>query len=1017
MKQTFTKLFERVAALVIVLVLLICSPVAFAQSIKVTGTVSDAVDGSAIPGANVLIKGSTQGTTTDAAGVYSLDVSDPSSTLVFSFIGYTTQELEVSGRFSIDVVMEADTKTLGEVVVVGYGSQIEREVTGSVQQVKAEELRDLPVPQLAQKLQGRLAGVQITQTTGQPGQGMAIRIRGQASISAGNAPLYVVDGFPIVGDINHLNPNEIENITVLKDASSTSLYGSRAANGVILITTKRGKVGQTTVGVNGYYGVQIVPEKGRPDMMNAQEFAQFQKEVAEENGRAVDPVYQNPSQYGEGTDWYDVLFRAAKVEEYTLSLTSGSEKFKTAAVGGFFNQDGVMLNSNFKRFSLRLNADYDISDRVKVGFNVAPTYSVNNTPVSDGVWWTVPSIIQGAILTTPLAPYKDADGTIPLTATGPGLFGNPNWYNVLQVIRNETKTTRLLSNAFLTYEPAKDLVFKTSINVDLKDGIYNNFIPSTAGSLFNPPPRIPTAVQSSETAISWMSENTASYKKSVEDHNFDAIVGFTSQKFRSDLTYTAASDFPDDKIQTLNAATSTLTSSDVQEWALLSYLARVNYNYKGKYLLSLATRRDGSSRFGRDNKWGNFPSISVGWVISDESFIPQSNAMSFLKLRASYGIIGNNNIGNYTHLESVTNTNYSLNGVLASGRNITALGNADLGWEQTKQIDIGVDIGLLDDRIAVSYDYYSKNTSDLLYRVDVPLASGFSSVWTNIGEIKFWGHEFTVSSKNLVGNFLWNTDFNISFNNNKVLALGTENADIFGDFSITEVGKPIGQLYGMVMEGVYRNQTELDAYPKHVSSVVGSARMKDIDGDGVIETGDDRTTIGNPLPKFIFGLTNNFRYKNFDLTVVASGSYGNDIAYMTQEFTTNLDGVFNVEKEVANRWKSPEDPGNGKYGTTKAGATGLNRTFNTTYVYDGSYLAIKNLTLGYNLPIKNQKIARAVRVYASIQQALVLTNYKTLNPEVNSNRGGASADPLALGIDHSTYPVPRTYSFGLNLNF
>ncbi len=999
-----------------------------AQPQKVWGKVTDAT-GNPLPGVTVALKGESIGTITDFDGNYTLSDLPPNAVLVFSFVGMRSQEIAIEGRIEIDVSLEEEAIGLEEVVAVGYGTQTKRNMTGSIQNLNADELTSMPVPQVAQKLQGKLAGVQITQTTGIPGQGMTVRVRGQASISAGNSPLYVVDGTPIVGDLNSINPNDIESISVLKDAASTSLYGSRAANGVVLITTKRGKTGKTAVTFNAYYGAQSLPQKGRPDMMNAREFAQFEKELAIENGREVDAAYQNPEQYGEGTDWYDILFRVAPVQNYNLSISGGNEDFKTAAVIDYYNMDGIMLNSNYKRYSARINTDFKINDKLKAVVNIAPSFSINKTPQSDGVWWTVPSIIQGAILTTPLAPYKNEDGTIPLTATGPGLFPNPNWYNVLQVVENETKKSRLIANGYLEYEPIKNLFLKTNISAELNDETFFNFTPSTAGSLFNPPPQIPKSTQNILKYYTWMSENTATYKMKINENNsFDVLFGGTAQKYHADITQTEGSNYPDDQIKTLNAATSTSTVSDVQEWTLLSGIARLNYNYKDKYLMSAAIRADGSSRFGSNNKWGYFPSVSVGWIASDEDFFPQIDAINFTKLRASYGVTGNNNIGNYTHYASVGNLtsdngegvsktiNYVFNNTLSSARIGTTLGNPDLGWEQTTQFDFGLELGLWDNRVYFIYDYYHKTTSDLLYQVDVPYASGYPNLITNIGELEFWGHEFSLTTKNTVSKLKWNTEFNISFNDNKVIKLGTENAPIYGDFSITEVGKPLGQFYGYIMEGVYVDQEDYDNSPKQVTSVVGSAKMKDVNGDEEI-TADDRTVIGNPLPTFLFGITNTFNYKNFDLSIVMAGSYGNDIAYMTQEFTTNLDGVFNVEKEVANRWKSPEDPGDGKYGTTLAGSTGLNRSFNTTYVYDGSYLTVKNITLGYNHTFRNSKFASSARIYGSIQQALVISSYKGGNPEVATTRSGEGANALNLGVDHSTYPVPRTFTIGVNVNF
>jgi TonB-linked SusC/RagA family outer membrane protein len=479
-----------------------------------------------------------------------------------------------------------------------------------------------------------------------------------------------------------------------------------------------------------------------------------------------------------------------------------------------------------------------------------------------------------------------------------------------------------------------------------------------------------------------------------------------------------ATNFPNDKVRTLSAATTFVPTSEIQEWSLLSYLARLNYNYKGKYLLTASLRRDGSSRFGSDNKWGNFPSVSAGWVVSDEDFMKDVRALSFLKLRTSYGVTGNNNIGNYSYYAGVSaansgsSNNYVFNNTLAPGNAVTTLENPTLGWEKTKQFDLGVDVGLFGNRISMSYDYYNKTTSGLLFNVPVPTYTGFSSFQANIGELKFWGHEFTISSQNLVNKLKWNTDFNISFNRNRVEKLGTANASLGGgtDRNITKVGEPIGMLWGYVFEGVYMNQEDFNKSPKFQTSNVGTAKMKDVNNDGKI-TVDDRTIIGNPNPDFIFGLTNSFAYNNFDLSIIASGSYGNDIMYTTLETLNNLDGVFNVTKDVANRWKSEQNPGNGRIPRTLAGTTGLFRNANSGWVSDGSFLTIKNIALGYNIPLKNKNVLRNIRVYGSVQQALVVTDYHGTNPEVNT--GGTN--PLQQGLDFTAYPVPRTFTLGVNL--
>ena len=1014
----------------LVLYLGFCSQAIAQQTIQ--GKVTDENNQSII-GANVLVKGTSKGAVTDLEGKYKIS-ADAKSVLEFSFLGYAVKTITVGNETTINVSLEPDSKVLNEVVVVGYGSQNKKKVLGSVQNISAKELKDIPVAQVTQKLQGKLAGVQINQTTGKPGAGMAIRIRGQASILAGSDPLYVVDGFPLVGDISSINPDEIDNISILKDAASTSLYGSRAANGVVLITTRQAKKNQTTTSVNVFTGTQSVPQQGRPDLMNAQQFAQFKKESFEDLGQPVPVEFQNPSQYaGKSTDWYGALLRTAPMQSYNFSIATNKDRFSTAAVLGIFNQDGVMINSNYKRYSMRINSEYELSDKVKIGVNLAPTYSINNTPSSDGIFYAtnlnsaVPGgLFTNAMLTWPTSPYKNEDGSLPLSVAG--AFPTPNWYRAAQEITNETITSRIISNAKLDYEPITDLILKTTFNVDLGTSAFKNFNPSTASTVFaSLPPVVASAVNLDTKYMSWLNENTATYAKDFGDHNVEILAGYTSQKFRADISQIRATGFPDDRIQTIQSALNidrTNTFTDVQEWGLISYLSRVNYSYKGKYLLTAAIRRDGSSRFGSDNRWGNFPSVGAGWIISDEDFAKKIPAINFAKVKASYGVIGNNNIGNYTQYALINNSSNAVFGsTVASGAAVTSLGNPNLGWETTSQLDLGLDLGLFDDRIRFGYDFYTKNTTNLLYNVAVAQESGFTNFNDNVGEIKFWGHEFSLNTKNLIGEFKWNTNLNISFNRNEVLALAPGVERIYGGFgnyaTITQVGKPLGQFYGLIQDGVYDNAAEFNSSPKAIDSQVGTIKYKDVNGDGVITFGgdnDDRTIIGNPFPSALIGMTNTFNYKNFDLSIVCSGSIGNDLMVMSDQGTTNLDGVFNLLSDVQNRWRSEANPGDGRYGKTTA-ATYMERDWSSTrFVSDGTYLTIKNITLGYNIPT-NGKFLKSARVYGSVQQLYTFTNYRGVNPEASVAANGTGGSTLNLGMDWGSYPVPRTLTFGINVGF
>ncbi|WP_242535633.1 SusC/RagA family TonB-linked outer membrane protein [[Muricauda] lutisoli] len=1008
------------------------------QRITVSGTVTDAETGQPLPGVTVVEQGTTNGTSADFDGNYSIDVASD-AVLTFSSVGYAAQNIPVNGRSQINLSLSVDSQQLDEVVIVGYGTQTSRKVTGAVQQIDSEQLADIPVPQVTQKLQGRLVGVQINQTTGKPGQGLQVRVRGQASILAGSDPLYVVDGFPIVGDISTINPDEIESISVLKDAASTSLYGSRAANGVVLITTKGGKKESNNLSFNYYGGVQVVPQKGRPDMMNGTEFAQFKKESFEDLGQPVPEAFQNPEQYGEGYDWYDAMLQTAPIQSYNLNWTAGGEKSSVAVVAGFFNQDGVMINSNFKRYSLRANSSFDLGDKVKLGFSVAPTYSINNVPSSDGAFYAtnvdagIPGgLINNSLLAWPIIPFQNEDGTYPLTAWIPGVsaFPAPNWIRSANEITNETKQTRILGNLSLQYEPIKGLQFKTTLNGDLGNTSFLNFSPSTASTTFaSLPPVLATSIRRENRYITWLNENTINYSTSFGDHSLEVLLGASYQKFEGDNSQLYLSDFPDDRVRTIQSALNIDRSrsfNNINEWSLTSYFSRVNYDYKGKYLATLSLRRDGSSRFGSNNRWGNFPSASVGWVFSDESFLEGADFISFGKLRASYGVIGNNNIGNYTQYALVDNSlNAVFGNTIASGAAVTTLGNSDLGWERTKQLDIGLDLRLFDDRVEFIYDYYKKNTTDLLFNVAVPQESGFTNFNDNIGEIKFWGHEFAVISRNISKpDFTWTSNFNISFNRNEVVALADGVDRLYtnsGPYtSVTMPGKPLGQFWGLIHDGVYANQAEFDNSPKAAESQVGTVKFTDVNGDGQITYGgdnDDRTVIGNPFPDYIFGFTNDFKYKNWDASIVISGSVGNDIAVASDQGTTNLDGVFNVLKEVENRWRSEENPGNGKYGKTTA-ATFMERDwFSTRFIQDGSYLTVRNITVGYSFPMRSESLLKRARLYGSVQQAFVFTSYKGANPEVSGTSGGTQASTLALGYDWASYPVPRTFTLGINLSF
>lgn len=987
------------------------------------GNVKDA-HGEALIGVTIRQKGATTGTVTDVNGDFELALPDK-STIEVSYIGYQTQNIKWNGRTFMNIVMLEDQKSLDEVVVVGYGTQTKRDITGAVTDVKAEGMADMPVNQFAQQLQGKVAGVQINQYSGQPGRGIQFRIRGAASLFASNQPLVVVDGLPITGSINNINPAEIESFSVLKDASSTSLYGSRAANGVIMITTKQATNGKLSISFDANYGIQKIPEGKQYKMMTAREFAEFQNEYYEDRVKyegykgKLNPVYENPERYGEGTNWFKTLTQTAPIQSYNLTVRNGSKTASTVAVAGYSKQKGVILNTSTELFSFRLNQKFNFDDKLLLTFSVAPSYRKdhNNRMNTDGLGGLVEKIFESSPLVSPV----NEDGTYPLFVNSPGMVSTVNPYAVLTQQKDDYATTRILANADMAYNFLDGFSFKINFGVDKGAETRNRFYPS-----YTVPSLQASGYSSSVDNYSWTADFMLGYQKTLaEKHNFDVLLGYSAQKFKQTSNNVAGTNFPSDDVEWLSAATAiTGGSSNTTSYALLSQLARVNYNYDRKYILSLAIRRDGSSRFGANKKYGYFPSVSAGWVVSDENFW-KVKPINFFKIRMSYGITGNNNIGNYTFMANMGQYNYVSNNTLVSGGSISSLGNTELAWERNKQFDVGFDMNFFNNRLTLTYDYYRKVTDGLIMDMPIPRASGFTSIKTNVGVIHFWGHEFSIHSVNFSGIFNWTTDFNISFDRNKVKSLVSpgyirRNNTITSDYYRHQEGYPLGQFYGFVFDGLYKDADDLANSPKYGSSSdVGTIKMKDVSGpdgkpDGKITNEYDRTFIGDPTPDFIYGMTNNLSYKNFDMTISMAGSVGGKIMNPTRwAYLSNLDGARMMLKETKDRWRSEENPGSGKYPRTKSGTTAIGRSVNSQWIENGSYLSVKNISLGYKFKLDRKKaFIDYVRLYMSIQNALIITGYKGANPEVNV--GGM--DPTkGIGIDENAYPVPRTISFGVNV--
>lgn len=1018
-------------------VLTVAQPMTKLQQ-QVSGTVRGA-DGTPLAGVTVLVQGTNRGAATDSNGQFQLD-ADAGEVILFRNVGYTTREVVVGTQLVLDIVLEEEAEGLQEVLVVGYGSMQKKDVTGSVAPISMNNVRGQSVASLDQSLSGQVAGVNISTSNGTPGGGPRIQVRGIGAIGAGSEPLYVIDGFPVPSSsgqhsnpMSSINPQDIESMTILKDASATAIYGSRGANGVVMITTRKGASGQPKVTVNASTGLQQVPQKGRPDLMNGQQFAQFRKEAIEdriryEEGREptladIPEVYRNPELIGKGTDWYDEVLRVAPMSEIGVSVSGGTDRIRTFVSAGYFNQSGVMVNTKFDRFSIRANTEADITDKFKIGFNIAPTMTL----VTGGVRGQGRD--EGFEIANPIPPAYNPDGSYNDYIESPGTFGIPNPVMALNSITNKATRMRILMNSFAEYEIVKNLKFRTSFNVDFENGDSEYFRPSIIGNQNARPPSVPSGSVGSVRYLNWLNENTLNYDyNSDSGHSFSGLVGYTIQQQKTNNNSFNGQQFPDDDIQSLNAAARVVMGGiNISDWALISYLARANYSYNSKYMATATVRTDGSSRFGPNNRWGTFPSFALGWRLSEENFLNDSNWIDELKLRASYGFTGNFNIGNYSYMSNIGTRDYVFNGTLGSGRVMTSLGNPNLGWERMRELNLGLDFNIFNNRINLTADFYNRNTQDLLLNVEIPQSSGFATVTENRGDVQNRGVELGLNTYNLMrDNFEWSTNFNISFNRNKVIALGRSDDPIYSGQSsegnptnITRIGHPVGMIIGYVYEGIYQNEADLQNYPAFPGAIPGNMRFRDVNQDGEITPFDDFGVIGNPYPDFNWGLTNSLRYGNFDLRVLVVGAMGAEMLRATNFYTGNIDGVFNVNRSVQDRWRSPEQPGSGLVPTTDGTGRGrvMYRDTHSLWVEKTDYAWIKNITLGYNLPsgVLGNGWVNSLRIYGTVQNALLISGYSG-NPEgTNYNRPDTGA--LVPGIDYSNYPVPRIYSLGVNVSF
>ncbi len=985
---------------------------------KVTGE-----NGDALPGVSILEKGTQRGIITDVNGTFSIEVSGENSVLVFSFVGYLTKETLVGNRTTVNISLDVDEKNLEEVVVVGYGTVKKSDLTGSVSKIGEQAIKATPIVSLDRAMQGRAAGVLVTQNSARPGGGSTIRIRGAGSVNASNDPLYVIDGFPTSG-LNSINTDDIESIEVLKDASATAIYGSRGANGVILVTTKRGKSGKPTVTYDGYYGIQSV--RRTIPMLNAREYAEFVNEARINGGGQAyfdgsSPERPLPSSLGKGTDWQDEIFRQAPIQNHQLSFLGGTQQSKYAVSAGYYDQSGIIINSNFKRYTLRANLDNDISSWLKLGFSLQGAYTRGQSARTDTDGNSGGSVTSAALNFAPFFPVYGPDGSYFKDMGSLNGFTVDNPVAIAREITDQNHLIRILANTYLDFRLAKSLTFRTTFGADLQGNKRNYY--ATRNSFIGLSAEGTANVAYTQT-LGWLNENTLNFHPVLPGkHTLSALAGYTIQENKVENASANAKTFNNDFASYHNLGSGSVLvapSSSGFEWTLISYIARVNYSYADRYLLTLTARRDGSSRFGPNNKFGFFPSGAIAWKVLNEPFASGQDFFSDLKVRASYGTSGNQEIGNYQYLSNMTNSAYVFNGVLYQGTFIGGLPNQDLRWEKSSQLDAGIDMAFFGNRIQVTADYYRKVNSDLLFSMSIPSSSGFATALQNIGKIRNSGVELAINSVNIDrGGFRWNTEFNISFNRNKVLTLegrqqfttGNDALLFGGSFNpiLLAVGEPLGNFYGRVMEGIFQNQNEIDNSAQKTAKP-GDIRYKDVNNDGVINN-DDREVIGNSNPDFFGGLNNTFSYKGLELNVFVQGSYGNDLLNFGRFDTHNLVSSNNNSKEVLNRW-TPENPS-----TTipRANSAGGSRILSTYQMEDGSYLRFKNISLAYHLPsqILGKSSMTGVKLYVSLQNFITLTNYKGFDPEVN--RFGSST--ISQGFDYGAYPAAKTITFGANLKF
>ncbi len=974
----------------------------FAQQITVQGVVKDQT-GETVIGASVMEKGTTNGTITGIDGDFSLNMS-PNGTLVVSFVGYKTQEVQVKGQKQLQVVLSEDAEMLDEVVVIGYGTMKKSDLTGAVSSIGNKDIKDSPVSNLGQAIQGKISGVQIVDA-GKPGDNVSIKIRGLGSINNCD-PLVVIDGVPTDLGLSSLNMADVERLDVLKDASATAIYGSRGANGVVMITTKRGTEGKGKLAVSANYSFQNATNV--PSLLNAAQYAELSNDMMVNSGRNPNPEWANPSELGAGTDWMDELLRTGVMQNYTVSYSGGNEKSHYYVSGGFLDQSGIVKSVNYRRFTFQSNSDAQVLKWLKFSNNI--TFSADTK--KSGSY-----NIGDALKALPIYPVENEDGSW----SGPD--GNSEWYGSTrnpigptELNKSQTDGYNFLANLTAELTFTKWLKFKSTFGYDAKFWFIDNFTPKYN---WKPTPTEETSrYKSDNKSFTYLWDNYFLFDHTfAEKHRVGLMAGMSAQWNTHDYLNAQKNVFMFDNVHEMdNGEEMYAIGGNETEWALLSYMARVNYSYEDRYLLTTTIRRDGSSRFGKKHRWGTFPSVSVAWRASQEKWFPKNDYINDLKVRAGYGVTGSQaSVGNYSYLASYNTSVYPFG--ISSG-NQTALVSSTLAnpythWEEVAQTNIGFDTSLFNSRVMFSFDAYLKETRDMLVKASIPITSGFedtTTTYTNAGKVRNQGIEMSLHTINLTGELGWETNLTATYNKNKIKDLNSDVPYYINQINnsyVTMLAKdyPINVFYGYVTDGIFQNQSEVNTHAVQPGAEPGDIRFRDLNNDGVIND-SDRTVIGNPNPSWLFSMNNSLSYKGFELSVFLQGIAGNKIYNANNIDNTGMAAAYNQTIDVLERWQGE--------GTSNSmpravfGDPNQNTRVSDRFVENGSYLRLKNITLSYTFPkqwLQKARIENA-RLSLSCENVATITGYSGFDPEVGIN-----------GIDQNRYPISRTFSVGLNFNF